>query len=72
MKKGVVSNIHSYLIIGCGHFGSGAVEKLFKKDPRAKIVVVDKDEKAFHKISSSPVELVVGDGISFLNQSLIK
>jgi saccharopine dehydrogenase-like NADP-dependent oxidoreductase len=33
---------HDYLIIGCGCFGSRAVETLLKKYPRSKIVVVDR------------------------------
>ena len=62
----------SYLIIGCGHFGSRAIEKLLKKNPHSKITVVDKDEKAFRKVSSFPIETVVGEGISHLQQFLLK
>jgi hypothetical protein len=63
---------HDYLIIGCGHFGSRAIETLLRKDHRAAIIVVDKDEKALEKVSSFHVERIAGDGISFLNQSLKK
>jgi len=62
----------SYLIIGCGRFGSRAIETLLRKDHRAAIIVVDKDEKALEKVSSFHVERIAGDGISFLNQSLKK
>jgi hypothetical protein len=62
----------SYLIIGCGHFGSRAVERLQRKDPHSRIIVVDQKEKAFRKISSVPVEPVVADGISYLYQFLSK
>ena len=65
-------NSPSYLIIGCGHFGRKAAEKLFKKNPHSRIIVVDKDEKAFRKISSLPVETIVADGISYLHQYLLK
>ena len=63
---------HDYLIIGCGRFGSRAIETLLRKDHRAAITVVDKDEKALEKVSSFHVERIEGDGISFLNQSLKK
>ncbi|HJX60435.1 MAG TPA: NAD-binding protein [Thermodesulfobacteriota bacterium] len=63
---------HDYLIIGCGHFGSRAIETLLRKDHRVAIIVVDKDEKALEKVSSFHVERITGDGISFLNQSLKK
>ena len=65
-------NPPSYLIIGCGHFGSQAAEKLLKKDPHSRITVVDKDQKAIQKISSLPVETILGEGISSLRQCLIK
>jgi hypothetical protein len=65
-------NPPSYLIIGCGRFGSRAIETLLRKDHRAAITVVDKDEKALKMVSSFHVERIEGDGISFLNQSLKK
>jgi hypothetical protein len=60
----------SCLIIGCGHFGSRAVETLVKKYPRSKIVVVDKHKKEFKKISRLSVETKVGDGVTYLKQFL--
>ncbi|OGP96901.1 MAG: hypothetical protein A2157_02515 [Deltaproteobacteria bacterium RBG_16_47_11] len=36
-----MSNIHSYLIVGCGHFGSRAAEMLLKTNPHSKITMVD-------------------------------
>jgi len=61
-----------YLIIGCGHFGRRAAEKLLKKDPRSRITVVDRDKEAIKKVSTLPVETVTGDGLAYLNQSLSK
>jgi hypothetical protein len=62
----------SYLIIGCGYFGSHAAEKLQKKDPYSKIIVIDQNKKAIRKISSLQVTPVVADGISYLHQFLSK
>ena len=61
---------HTYLIIGCGHFGSRAAEKLLKKDPQPKIVVVDKNKKALRKVSHLPVEIAMNEGVSYLEQFL--
>lgn len=65
-------NPRSFLIIGSGHFGSRAAEKLLKKDPRSKIIVVDRSKEAIKKISHLTVETVVGDGLLYLNQFLSK
>ncbi len=56
----------SYLIIGCGHFGSRAILKLLEKDPRARITVVDRHKKQLEKISPLPVETIACDGRPFL------
>jgi hypothetical protein len=61
---------HTYLIIGCGHFGSRAAEKLLKKDPLSKIIVVDKIKESIKKISHLPLETAVSEGVSYLNQFL--
>ena len=60
----------SYLIIGCGHFGSRAAEQLLKKKLGSKIVVVDRDKAALKKVSSLSVESVVSDGLLYLDRSL--
>jgi hypothetical protein len=65
-----MSNTHSYLIIGGGHFGGRAAEKLLKKDPRSKIIVVDKDKQAIKNISHLSVETAVSDGLLFLDKFL--
>jgi len=65
-------NPHAYLIIGCGRFGSRAANKLFQKDPRSKIIVVDESKKALQKISHLPVETEVRDGVSYLDQFFSK
>lgn len=62
----------SYLIIGSGHFGSRAAEKLSQKDSCSKITVVDKSKKALQKVSRLPVETAVSDGIIYLNQFFSK
>jgi hypothetical protein len=59
-----------YLIIGCGHFGSRAAKKLFQRDSNSKIIVVDKSRKALQRVSRLPIQTVVCDGISYLNQFL--
>ena len=61
---------HSYLVIGCGHFGSRAAKKLLQKDPHSEIIVVDKSRRALQKISRLPIHTVACDGISYLNQFL--
>jgi hypothetical protein len=65
-------NPHTYLIIGSGHFGSRAAEKLSQKDSCSKITVVDKSKKALQKVSRLPVETAVSDGIIYLNQFFSK
>jgi len=62
--------LSSYLIIGCGHFGSQALEKLHRKSPQSKIIVVDKNKRALQKVSHLPVETMVCDGILFLTSFL--
>ncbi|HSB07582.1 MAG TPA: NAD-binding protein [Thermodesulfobacteriota bacterium] len=58
----------SYLIIGCGHFGSQAVLKLLQKDLHARITVVDQDRTHLEKISKLPIETIVSNGRIFLDQ----
>jgi len=65
-------NLHTYLIIGCGRFGSRAADKLFQKDSHSNIIVVDKNKKAFKKVSPLPIETVVSDGVSYLDQYFSK
>jgi len=62
--------VPSYLIIGCGHFGSQAAKQLLKKDPHSKIIAVDKNREAVEKLSHLPIEAIVEDGLSYLNQFL--
>jgi hypothetical protein len=61
---------HAYLIIGCGHFGSRAAEKLLKKNPHSKIIVVDKNKKALQNVSRFPIEIAMSEGVSYLEQFL--
>jgi len=62
----------SYLIIGCGYFGSRAVLKLLEKDPRARITVVDRDKNHLKGISRLPVEIIACDGRPFLERFFSK
>ncbi len=57
---------HSYLVVGCGYFGSRAVLRLLGKDPGSKIVVVDKSRKALRKVAHLSVETIVYDGLRYL------
>lgn len=61
---------HTYLIIGCGYFGSRAVEKLLRKDPHSRIIVVDKSKKTLQRVSNFPIQTVASDGIFYLTQLL--
>jgi len=63
---------HTYLIIGCGYFGHRAAEKLFQKDLKSKIIVVDKSKKALQKVSRLPIQIAASDGIIYLSQFLSK
>lgn len=60
----------SYLIIGCGHFGSRAAGELLKKNPLSKITVIDKSSRALRKVSALPVETALSDGRSPLDRFL--
>src|SRR4030043_686520 len=62
--------VPTYLIIGCGHFGSRAAKQLLKKKSHPKIIAVDKNHNAVRKLSHRPVETIVDDGLSYLNQFL--
>jgi TrkA-N domain len=61
----------SYLIIGCGHFGSRAARRLLEKNPHSKITVVDRDEKPLGRVLDLPVERVVADGLVHLDRFLM-
>lgn len=65
-------NPPSYLIIGCGHFGSRAAERLLKRNPHSKITMVDKKKGPLQRISHLPIETALCDGRLFLNRSLSK
>jgi len=62
--------VPSYLIIGCGHFGSRAARQFLKKKSNPKIIAVDKTREAVKKLSHLPVETIVDDGLSYLNRFL--
>lgn len=62
--------VPSYLIIGCGHFGGRAAKQLLKRKSHPKIIAVDKNPEAVEKLSHLPIETIVDDGLSYLNQFL--
>lgn len=62
----------TYLIIGCGHFGRRAAEKLLQKYPRPKIIIVDQNKEALQEVSHLPVESAVCEGTLYLKQYLSK
>lgn len=62
----------TYLIIGCGHFGSRAAEKLFQKELHSRIIVVDKNKRALRKVSHLQIQTEVCDGIIYLRQFLFE
>jgi len=68
----MLENPRIYLIIGCGRFGSRAAERLLQKNPRPKIIVVDRSKKALKKVSHLPVESEVREGTLYLEQFLSK
>lgn len=68
----MLENPRIYLIIGCGRFGSRAAERLLQKNPRPKIIVVDRSKKALKKVSHLPVESEVREGTLYLKQFLSK
>ncbi len=63
-------NPRTYLIVGCGRFGSRAAEKLLQKNPRSKIIVVDRNKKALKKVSHLPVESEACEGALCLEKFL--
>jgi hypothetical protein len=63
-------NVPSYLIIGCGHFGGRAAEQLLRKRSHPNIIAVDKNREAIKKLSRLPIETIVADGLSYLDQFL--
>jgi hypothetical protein len=60
----------TYLIIGCGHFGGRAAKQLLKKESHPRITAVDQNREAVKKLSRLPIEAIVDDGLSYLNQFL--
>lgn len=58
----------TYLIIGSGRFGSRAAEELLQKNPRPKIIVVDRSKRALRKVSHLPVESMACEGTFCLKQ----
>ncbi len=62
----------SYLIIGCGRFGSQAAIKLLGRHPRAEIRIVDRNRNSLKKISNLSVTAIVSDGNDYLSQFILE
>jgi hypothetical protein len=60
----------SYLILGSGHFGRLAAERLLQENPHSDILVVDRQAKLLEALHSLPVQVSLGDGISELDRLL--
>ena len=60
----------SYLILGCGHFGRLAVERLLQENRHSDILVVDRQAKPLEALVSLPVKVFLGDGLSKLDRLL--
>lgn len=60
----------SYLVIGCGHFGSHAVREILREEPSAAIAVVDRRSKALENVSDLSVRKVRMEAVSFLERFL--
>jgi len=62
--------VSSYVILGGGHFGRLATERLLQEHPQANILVVDRQAKPLEAFVSLPVQLSLGDGVSELDRLL--
>ncbi len=60
----------SYLILGGGHFGRLAAERLLQENPLSDILVVDRQAKPLEAFDSLSVQLSLGDGVSELDRLL--
>ena len=60
----------SYLILGGGHFGRLAAERLLQENPHSDILVVDRQAKPLEAFDSLSVQLSLGDGVSELDRLL--
>lgn len=60
----------TYLVTGCGRFGSRAAATLFQKNPHSKIIVVDQSKRALRRVAHLPVLTKACDGIAYLRHIL--
>ena len=60
----------SYLILGSGHFGKLAAERVLQENSHSDIWVVDRQAKPLEALVSLPVQVSLGDGISELDRLL--
>jgi hypothetical protein len=68
-EKGAVQ-MESFWILGAGHFGSLAVQRILARKKVARLVVVDRDAHALGKLREKPIETVAQDAIDFLDHYL--
>jgi hypothetical protein len=68
-----IKNSKSFIIIGAGHFGRRAVEKILKRGQRARIKICDINPIALDDIGNDKrVEKFVSEGIEFLLREMNK
>lgn len=58
--------MESYCILGAGHFGSLAVERILARKKDSRLVVVERDVQVLEKLREKPIEIVEQDAIDFL------
>ena len=58
--------MESFWILGAGHFGSLAVQRILARKKASRLVVVDRDAHALEKLREEPIETVAQDAIDFL------
>ncbi len=56
-------------ILGAGHFGSLAAERISKRHPGKSILVVDEDYEKLKELESLPVTLKERDALEFLSEN---
>lgn len=58
--------MESFLVLGAGHFGALAVQRILAREEVSRLVVVDRDVHVLKKLTEMPIEIVEQDAIDFL------
>jgi hypothetical protein len=64
-EKGAMQ-MESFWILGAGHFGTLAVQRILARKKVPRLVVVDRDGHVLEKLRDKSIETVEQDGIDFL------